>query len=302
MNAESSPEAHQRPSPLSQLASGAAKNWPLVLGFLVLALPTMLGLSREVWNREIGAHGPIVLATGIWLITQCMSDLKRQATPALGWVVGLGLLVALPLYTFGRAYDFISIEAFGLYLVMLILAYRFFGLRALWLNFFPFLYLGFMVPPPGWLIDEVTAPLREFVSMVATGGLEMLGYPITRQGITIFIAQYQLLVEDACSGMNSLVGLTAVTLFYIYVMHRASWRYALFLTLLIIPIAVFVNILRVVTLILLTYYAGNAVAQGFLHVTAGIVLFVVALAGTFALDAAFQKYFDYRRAKRSKAA
>ncbi len=57
-----------------------------------------------------------------------------------------------------------------------------------------------------------------------------LGVPVARQGVTIFVDQYQLLVEDACSGMNSIVGLIAVSLLYIYLMRGSSWRYSFFLS------------------------------------------------------------------------
>src|SRR5690606_3539783 len=123
-----------------------------------------------------------------------------------------------------------------------------------------------------------TMPLQEFISYAATEILYVFGYPIARSGVALTIGPYALLVEQACSGMNSLIGLIAITLFYIYILHKASWRYAALLVVLIIPVAIFVNFLRVVTLILLTHYFGDAVAQGFLHNSAGIMLFAVALA------------------------
>jgi exosortase/archaeosortase family protein len=98
------------------------------------------------------------------------------------------------------------------------------------------------------------------------------------------VGAYQLLVEDACSGLNSLIGLIAITTFYIYLLRRASWRYSLFLVMLIIPIAIIANVLRIVILILLTYFFGDAVGQGFLHVTAGLFLFALSLALMFAID------------------
>ena len=61
-------------------------------------------------------------------------------------------------------------------------------------------------------MDHITSPLKLFVSRVATEGLQAFGIPIMHQGVTLIVAQYQLLVEDACSGMNSLVGLTAIGL------------------------------------------------------------------------------------------
>lgn len=270
------------------------RHWPLWAGFLVLLVPTIAGLGREVWSMEIGAHGPIVLATGLWLITQCLPDLRARLQPANPLILALMLALALPIYAFGRAYDFISLEALGVFGVMLALAYRLAGWNALRHNVFPFFYLGFLVPPPGWLIDQATAPLRTLVSIVATGILEPFGYPIMREGVTLFVGSYQLLVEDACAGMNSIVGLTAITLFYIYLLHKASWRYALLLVALIIPVAIVVNILRVIALILLTYYYGDGVAQGFLHVTTGIVLFTLALAGMFGLDWLLQRLLGKR--------
>jgi exosortase/archaeosortase family protein len=98
------------------------------------------------------------------------------------------------------------------------------------------------------------------------------------------VAQYQLLVEDACSGMNSITGLVAISLFYIYLLRNASWRYSIVLVALVIPIAIIANIIRVATLVLLTYFFGDAVAQGFLHMAAGLLLFTSALALVFLVD------------------
>src|SRR3546814_11608498 len=90
-----------------------------------------------------------------------------------------------------------------------------------------------------------------------------MGYPIVRSGVSIYISQYQLLVEDACSGLQSLFSLLALGLFYVYLMHKSEWRYALLLALFIIPAAVFANFIRVVVIILITYYFGDEAGQGF---------------------------------------
>ena len=194
-------------------------------------------------------------------------------------------MVSLFLYVFGRAFDFITLEAAGVWGAAVAMLYAWVGLPAILKHWFPLFYLGFAVPPPNWLIDRLTAPLKQFVSFVATASLRSTGLPIEREGVTIQVAQYQLLVEDACSGMNSLVGLSAISLLYIYLLRGSSVRYSLILTLFIIPIAVLGNILRVMTLILLTYFFGDQVAQGFLHFTAGIFLFAaVDLILVFAVD------------------
>lgn len=265
------------------------RHWPLAVGMLLLAIPTLIRLAEQTWARETGAHGPIVLATGLWLLFHNEAHRMIDRDRPNWWLVVAGLVPALAMYVFGRAYDFISLEALALYGVFLTVSYRLLGLRTMWALAFPFLYLVLIVPPPGWVIDRLTAPLQMFVSYSATELLSLLGYPIARYGVTITVAQYQLLVEDACAGMNSIVGLIAISVFYIYMLHRASWRYSVLLLALIIPIAILTNILRVIGLVLITYYLGDAAAQGFLHNTTGLLLFAVALCLMIGADAVLQR-------------
>jgi exosortase len=116
------------------------------------------------------------------------------------------------------------------------------------------------------------------------GLLSALGYPVATSGVSIYIGQFELLIAAACAGLNSLISLTAIGSFYVYLRHNASWRYTLILVLAIFPIAVFANFIRVLMLVLLTYYGGEAVAQGFLHEFAGLFMFVVAVLMIFLID------------------
>lgn len=272
-------------------------HWPIVIGVAALTIPTLVRMAQQSWSTEAGAHAPIVLATGIWLLSRGDWSVDTTGRERFGTLATIALaLVALPIYIFGRAYDFLSLEAGALYLALLLLGVAARGIGAMWRNAFPLFYMVFLIPLPGWFIDQLTMPLQHLISYVATEALAGLGYPITRSGVAINIAQYQLLVEQACSGMNSLIGLTSITLFYVYVLHRASWRYALLLVALILPVAVLANFIRVVILILLTYYYGDAVAQGFLHNSAGIALFATALLMMIAIDAGLRRLFLRRRA------
>ena len=267
-----------------QLGFNARSAWLLVAGFALLAIPTGFTLAGETWSKEAGAQGPIVLATGGWLLWRQLPEMRRLAAPGSLWATLLVLCISLALYIAGRVFDYVTLEAGGLFGVGLAIANSKFGPRLILKNWFPFLYLAFAIPPPSVLVDSLTAPLKHFVSFVAVGGLSAAGLPVAREGVTIFVGQYQLLVEDACSGMNSLVGLTAISLLYIYLTRSASWAYSLLLTAFVIPIAIVANVLRIVFLVLLTYFFGDAVAQGFLHFAAGLFLFATALVLVFALD------------------
>lgn len=262
----------------------AAGDVALLLGLGVLAVPTILALGQQVWTTEAGAHGPIVLAVGAWLLVRGLTVVKPAVKPGSFTLTVAGLLISLAFYVFGRAFDFISLEVAGLYGAGVSVLYSRIGLRALAQIWFPVAYLAFLVPPPGWLIDELTGPLKQFVSWASMSTLSTAGIPVAREGVTIYVGAYRLLVEDACSGMNSIIGLVAVSLLYIYLLRASTLRYAVLLAAITLPIAVLGNIIRIMVLILLTYFFGDAVAQGFLHETAGLFLFAIDLVLVFLVD------------------
>lgn len=262
-----------------------AKRHPLLtLAMLVTILPTLYATATQSWTQESGVHGPLVLATAVWLVWRNWPSIMAEARPGNLAIAVPVVVLGSALYTFGRAFNFLMIEVAALLLALLAIAYAFVGHRVLMKLWFPIFYLGFLIPLPGWIIDSFTQPLKILVSDIVTWLLSALGYPISQVGVTLYIAQYQLLVEDACAGLNSIISLTAVGLFYIYLMHNASWRYSLLLLAFLLPIAIAANVIRVIILVLLTYYFGNEVAQGYLHDFAGIVTFVSALLLFFLLD------------------
>jgi exosortase len=150
---------------------------------------------------------------------------------------------------------------------------------------FPILYMLFIFPPPDTVVAMVTQPLKIAISQLAIDLLHFAGYPIAGSGVMIMIGQYGLLIAAACAGLNSLISLSAIGLFYIYVRHNANWRYAVLLMLAIVPVAVLANFIRVIVLILITYHMGDAAAQGFLHNFSGITMFLFSVLGIFGVDA-----------------
>ena len=280
------PEATALPNKPS--FSPLAIYWPLLVGVLALYLPTYYALATGAWNTEAEAHGPIVLAVSIYLAwnmrgkaTQLHNEtLHKQTT--LGW---MSLLFGLVCYVIGRSQDILLFETgsqFPVFLGILLMTLGWRGVKLFW---FPLFFLLFMVPPPGVILDAVTNPLKQEVSHLASHFLYMAGYPIARSGVVITIGQYQLLVADACSGLHSIVSLSAMGSLYLYLMRHTNILRNLILIALIIPIAIVTNVARVMILALITYYFGDEAGQGFLHGFAGIMIFVVAVLLLFLFDA-----------------
>jgi exosortase len=266
---------------------------PLVLmvGLALVVLPTMAFVARISWSTESGAHGPIVLFTGLWLLWRLWPDARPLVAPPPVALAVIGLAVTLPLYLVARIAQIVEVQGYLMYAVVLASTYALIGLPAMRRLWFPLLYLAFMFPLPDTLVAALTGSLKTGISHAAVSFLYQFGYPIGSAGVTIQVGQFQLLVAAACSGLNSIVALTAISLFYVYMRHQADWRYALLLTVLILPVAIFTNFIRVLILILLTYHAGDAVAQGFLHNFAGLTMFTVALLTIFALDSAIEPFW-----------
>ena len=134
-----------------------------------------------------------------------------------------------------------------------------------------------MVPLPPSVIDIITQPMKMAVSYASEHLLYLMNFPVARNGVIIFIGQYQLLVADACAGLNSLFTLEALGLLYMNVMrHESPMRNAVLATL-IVPISFASNVTRVIILALITYYWGDAAGQGFIHKFSGMLLFMTAL-------------------------
>jgi exosortase B len=258
----------------------------VILGIVAMYGPTTVELAHGVWSTDRNAHGPIVLAVGLWFLyfkgrSALREHMPAEPAPLLG---GLVLLLGMGLFVLGRSQSFYFFEVGSFIPVtlgsLLILCGRKVA-RHLW---FGFVFLIFMVPLPSTVVDSLTQPLKIAVSYSAENLLYHFDYPVARAGVIITIGQYQLLVADACSGLNSLFTLEALGLLYLNVMrHESAVRNAV-LALLIVPISFVSNVTRVLVLSLITYHLGDAAGQGFLHGFSGMVLFLTALMLIISLD------------------
>lgn len=265
--------------------------WPVIIGLGVIAFPTLCYIIQESWSTEQGSQGPLILGSGLWLLIRILGDTRELQSRPPAWQAWGAILSMAFLLVLFRTAAVIEFEVYALYGLCVSILFAFIGWRALKAAWFPVFYLAFAVPLPDSLVAALTNPLKIWISDSAVSLLHAVGYPIASAGVTIQIGQYQLLVAAACAGLNSLITLSALTFFYVYLSHRANWRYMALLVMAAAPVAVFANLMRVLILILLTFQFGEAVAQGFLHNFAGMTTFVIALGTIYMLDILLQKTF-----------
>jgi exosortase B len=268
--------------------SGTLKGllWPALLAgaFLAAYTPTILSLIDGPWQTEQEGHGPLIIAASLWLVWQSRERLEKteiSAAPVMGWSV---LLTGLALMFLARTQGVLTVEALSVIPVIVGCVLLSAGWPVLRILAFPIGFLFFAVPMPDWLIDAATVPLKVFISNIVTQVLYVAGYPVAQNGVMIMIGSYQLLVKDACSGMNSIFALSAIGVFYAYAFRWDQKIRGLLLLIAIVPITIVANFIRVLTLVLIAYYGGPDMLEGIVHDLTGIGLFVVAVILLFLLD------------------
>jgi exosortase B len=257
----------------------------LLFGWVSLYIPTVWDLAHTIWANDEQGHGPIILAVALWLLLQKRKDLQSIPVSPQILAGSLNFSLGLSLYIFGRSQGVLMFEVGSQIFVLAGLILLFKGAAAIKLVWFPLFFLIFMIPLPGALVAVVTAPLKAAVSAVAESTLYQLGLPVARSGVMLSVGQYQLLVADACAGLNSMFTLEALGLLYLNLMNYQSTFRNVALAFLIIPIAFLANVSRVMILVLVTFFMGDDAGQGLIHGFAGIVLFGIALTFILAVDA-----------------
>jgi exosortase B len=273
--------------PLRRFVTGIQDRWLvllLVAAVLIAFAPTYVKLVQGPWRTEQEGHGPLIIAGAAWLAWQCWPRLRNvEASPApfAGWAA---LLLGLALLVITRSQDVVMLEVASQLPILCGCILLVGGWQVLRLFAFPLAFLVFAIPPPGWLLDAFTVPLKTMVSDWVAEILYDFDYPVAQNGVMIMIGPYQLMVKDACAGMNSIFALSAIGVFYIHEFVRNSKFRAIVLLLSIIPITIVANFVRVMALVLMAYYFGIDAIEGVFHDLTGFALFAVALGLFFLLD------------------
>lgn len=254
----------------SQLSWGAVA----LLGGLVVLLywDVIPGMAYIWWTDEAYSHGlliPPLAGYVAWLNRD-----QILATPAAADSRGLILTAAgCAAHVLGRlgAEFFLTRVSLVIILAGIILTY--WGAARLKQMSFSLVLLATMVPIPAIIYNKLAAPLQLFASWVASNTIEMLGVPIFRDGNVMHLSEISLGVAEACSGLRSISSLSVLALVLGYFICK-TLPVRTFLFLLAFPVAIGVNVLRIVVTALFAR-ADPALAEGFFHSFSGWVVFLV---------------------------
>lgn len=260
--------------------------------FITTYYPALDLLARKWASSEDYLHGFFILPVIGYFIWQKRDKIEcAEAAPIVGtFLVVLSILMYLislqlqiPTIIFlSTATSFISI--------LIYLA----GLRILKELALPIVLLLMIIPIPDQFLSMFTASLQLWITEVSERFIRMFSIPMLREGNILHIQQKSFQVIEACSGIRSLMSMTTMSILIGYFTLNTA-RSVIILFLLAIPVAIAINIIRVITLVLTFYYSKIDLSIGAAHTATGVVLFIIGLMLLFAFQGILELWETKKR-------
>ncbi len=252
--------------------------WLAVAWFSALLIicyfPVLAQLVHKWYYDEDMGHGFFVPVIAAYIAWQNRDKLFASGLKINYWGLAILVFAGLQLYISTLAAELFTTRTAFIESIIGIIVFLG-GMQALRILAFPVILLFFMVPIPSVIYNQITFPLQIFASQVAEFVLNLMGYPVLRDGNVLELASQKLSVVEACSGIRSLLSLSFLSLVYSYFFDSRVWmRFVLFLA--TIPIAIVANSGRVTLTGILSEIRPD-LAHGFFHSASGWVIFMIAL-------------------------
>ncbi len=243
------------------------------LAFVVLFYAPVTTLLRDWWTDPEAQHGLLLGPLAVYLAWR--KGLGEEVTPQP--LLGTFLLLGAVLLRYASA---LAAELFTMRLSLVAALFALvvfaWGLKQAHRWWLPFALLVLSIPLPQVLLSSLAFPLQLRASRIGAFLLELRDVPVLLEGNIIHIPGQTLFVTEACSGLRSLTALVSLG-----VLLGALWlRFPvtrLLLLVLVIPIAMLLNGVRVFLTGYLVFFVDPALGEGFMHLSEGWGLFLVAL-------------------------
>lgn len=274
-----SSEATSAPS-APVVANGLARRTQIQIGSAVIGLtaavyaPVLYHLVLHWKIVPDYSHGFLVAPLAVYFAWEHKRELARVEIEGSWWGL-VPLVLGVAALSIGRLGVELTAMRSGFVLSLIGMVLLLFGREIFRILTFPLLFLFLMVPLPQSLVNVVAFPLQLMAAGAAVEALQKLGIPALVEGNIIHLADAKLFVADACSGLRSLMALLTLGVVFAYFFRRNNVE-RLVLIASTIPIAIFVNAVRVALTGILTHHYGEDMATGVIHEFQGMITFSVA--------------------------
>jgi exosortase len=232
-----------------------------------------------MWDRWFAfgsyySHGILVPFISALLVWQKRDLLKNIKVKPSSW--GMVLFAAgIILHLLSILFRVYFTSGFSMIIVIAGFVLSVYGRKVLEEVLFPVVFLAFMVPLPLTAVIDISFPLKIFSAHMATVMLNVMNIPAVQQGSFIRMAHAEVVVEDVCSGLRSLIALMALGALFAYWMKSGKVQKTL-LFFSSIPIALITNMLRIMVLAIISEFFGARYVAGLVDTTSGFFVFALA--------------------------
>ena len=255
------------------------------LAFLLLFWEPLQTLVRDWWSDPDAGHGLLLGPLAVYLAWRkglAPGTAGGQSGRMDGWTGGrVSGLVVLTGAVVLRYLSGLAAELFTMRLSLLAAAVGLIvfvcGWRQVVRWWLPGALLLLSIPIPAVILNTVAFPLQLKASQMGAHLLQLRHVPVMLAGNVIHLPGRSLFVTEACSGLRSLTALLALGILVGGLWLSSLWGRAL-LVAAAVPVALVLNGLRVFLTGFLVYYVSPALGDGFLHLTQGWAVFVIAFA------------------------
>lgn len=250
----------------------------LILSFILCYHPTFLWLHYKYSLEEsYFSHGYLIPFVSAYLIYAMKNELAR--IPRSSSPVGLAaIILALLIHILGVLGDINFISGFSMVLYTAGCCLYLLGGQFTKKISFPLFFLVFMCPVPDGIIDTVALPLKAMATTLSLHMIDLINIPYMREGFVINLPGSTYVVGAPCNGVRSLIAFFAVGFLFLYFIRSAWWKKGI-LFLLIPPISIVLNALRIAILLFIAHRYGQQAAapESYLHDGSGLLVFIIGI-------------------------
>ena len=249
--------------------------WLVAVQLGILYAPTCLWLwdrwTMSVWQN---GHGILVTALVFYLVWGELQKLKSLPVSSNPW--GFAILIpALFIHMLDTGIHSQLLSGVALFLSLPGLALLFLGTERTKAILFPLVTLFLTLPIPLVFTESIHMALRLVATKSVAWLLKLFGVPVFSKGTSLEVEGGSLMVADACSGFATLYAAVTIAILTAYFCNSTSRR--ILVLLIAAPLAIVVNIMRVLLLTLLVNWFGIDILATSAHQISGLLTFMIAL-------------------------
>lgn len=247
----------------------------LAVAFIIAFFPVLKNLFQTWLASGDNSHGLLILPLSLYIVWHHRHAIKKnKINPGGGGI--FWVTTATVIYLFGHFARISTISNLSLVLTIWAVVWSLFGKEIFRILSFPMVLLFLMIPVPSQFYSMATIPLQLMVSKISTFIISICDISILREGNVLHLPQQSLQVVQACSGLRSLMALVTLCAIFAYLTLTSNLLRSI-LVVSSVPAAIFVNIVRVVCMVLFFQFWNLDLSEGLAHTIFGVSIFFLAL-------------------------